>query len=814
MSPAAAQRFRLLASAVSVLVLVAVLAAGWFYWRFRASLPQLDGTAAVAGLGAGVTVTRDALGVPTVRGADRRDVTRALGWLHAQDRFFQMDLLRRSAAGELSALFGERALARDRAVRRHGFRAIAREAVARATAEERALLEAFTAGVNSGLAALGAKPFEYFVLRAEPQPWRPEDSLLIIHAMTLDLQDDSGGYEQTLMTLRDVLGRDMYAFLAPLLTPGDAALDGTKGEVGPIPGPKVFNLRNRKVGAVAPPPAETRLAGTDLFARPDAEFRIGSNAFAVSGTHTADGTGLLANDMHLGHSAPNIWYRAVIEYGGRRIAGVMAPGAPAIVAGSNGYVAWGVTNSAIDVADLVEVDVNSIAKSLYRAPGYERLIEIGTRTETIEVKGGEPVKLEVRFTVWGPIVGQTESERPLALRWTAHDSDAANIKLIELEAARTVADAVRVAHRAGVPSLNFLAADRAGDVAWTIAGKIPKRVGYDGRLPVSWTFGDRRWDGYLSSEETPVVTTAAKDFPGALPAPAGRVWSGNQRQIGGAALALLGDGAYARGARAAQIRDALEAVPKATPADLFAVQLDHRALFLARWHALMLEALSPAATSAKPERAALRAAVEKWDGAATTDSTSYRLVREFRLALLRKMFTPVFAGCREIYPDFTLERLPLEAVFWKLWAEKPLHWLNPDFGTWEELAAAAGDDVLRSLEKQKLAPAAATWGKLNTARIGHPFARSMPWLAGWLQLPEDPLPGGDDMPRAQRQSHGVSQRLVVAPGREEAGIFHMPAGQSGHPLSPFFRAGHAAWVKAEATPLLAGPAVHTLTLRP
>ena len=215
MTPAVAKRFRLLASALSVLLLVGALAAGGFYFRIRASLPRLDGATTVAGLGAPVTVERDAQGVPTLRGQSRADVSRALGWLHAQERFFQMDLLRRSSAGELAELFGKAALPRDRATRMHGFRKLAQRVLAQLSPAERTQLDAYTAGVNAGLAALGDKPFEYLVLRTTPQPWRPEDSILVVYAMTLDLQDEVGLHEQTLMTLRDKLGDEAVAFFAP-----------------------------------------------------------------------------------------------------------------------------------------------------------------------------------------------------------------------------------------------------------------------------------------------------------------------------------------------------------------------------------------------------------------------------------------------------------------------------------------------------------------------------------------------------------------------------------------------------------------------
>ena len=815
MTPAAAKRLRLLASSLSALLLLAIVAGGWFYSRVRKSLPQLEGTARVAKLGAEVVVERDGAGVPTIRGGDRVDVSRALGWLHAQDRFFQMDLLRRNAAGELSELFGARAVTVDRSMRRHGFRALAQKVVARLDPAERAIVEAYTEGVNAGLSALPERPFEYLVVRLPAQPWRPEDTILVIFAMTLDLQDENGRYEQTLMTLRDHLGFEAVGFFNPLVLPTDSALDGSTTPLPPIPSPKRIDLRKGAAASGSPDKKTARATPAspgDLGADASAG---GSNAFALAGAHTASGVALLANDMHLDHGVPNIWYRASLEFEGRKITGVTLPGTPALVAGSNGQIAWGFTNSYADVSDLVVVETEPGTPRWYVAPGHSEGLKLEQRKETIRVKGGDDVVVDYDWTMWGPIVGQDEHGRPLALKWIAHDVDATNLGIMALERAQSVAEAVAIAHRAGMPAQNILIADRAGDVAWTIAGRLPRRVGYDGRLPVSWAFGDRRWAGMLPPDEMPVVTTKPHERNAELAARDGRIWSGNQRKVGGEALAKIGDGDYARSHRAGQIRDSLAALERATPQDLLAVQLDHRALFLERWHALMMEVLSPAATGEKAARARLRAFAEKWEGRASTDAVSYRLVREFRLAAHARVFRPIFKSCLETMPRFAWSDLQLEPAFWALWQEKPAHLLDPEFDTWEQLLVAAADDVILQLDKQGMKLPQANWGWRNTARIRHPFGHNVPtWLGRRINMPAEPLPGGDDMPRVQSPGHGASERFVVSPGREHEGIFHMPGGQSGHPLSPFFRTGHEAWVRGEPTPFLPGPTQHTLRLVP
>ena len=780
------------------------VAGGWFYLRMQASLPQLDGPATVAGLTAGVTIDRDSLGVPTITGANRADVARALGWVHAQERFFQMDLMRRKAAGELAEVVGAAALGLDKAARMHGFRALARGAVARATAEERAVVEAYTAGVNAGLAALSEKPFEYLALRVSPQPWRAEDCGLVSYAITLDMQPDPVGYERMLGTLRETLGAEALAFFVPLIGPRDAALDGSTAPLAKIPPAQAINLR--RAGAATPAKVSGLAPGAGERELP------GSNAFALAGAHTASGVAMLANDMHLRLGLPNTWYRAALvwtdEGTQRRVVGATLPGTPSLIVGSNGRVAWGVTAAQIDTCDLVVVQTG-ISPELYRVPGREALAQIEVRPETILVKGGEPVVMEYRWTVWGPIVGADEKDRPIAQRWIAHEPEAINFGFFGFETAPNTAAAVAVAQRSGVTPLNVLIVDSAGEIAWTLAGRVPKRVGVDGRFPVMWTFGDRRWDGMLRPDEVPVVRAPA----------GGRLWSANHRMLGGAAAARLGDGGHDFPMRAAQIRDALAGLERAEPKDLLALQLDDRALALGRWRELLLRVLSPEVVAGKPDRAELRARVESGAARATTDDVGYRLVRGWRDAVAKRVLDPIFASCVAVDRKFNWGRLPYEEPLWALLEQKPLHLLSPRESSWEELLVAAADEVVAGLEQSGTPLAQATWGRKNVARIEHPLAQTLPaWvpnsLTSWLRLTADELPGDRDMPRFQRPNYGASERLVVSPGREAEGIFHMPGGQSGHPLSPFFRAGHAAWVRGDATPFLPGKTEHTVTLRP
>ena len=796
-----AKRVRLLASVLSVLLLLVVLAAGWFYFQLRGSLPQLDGTQPLLGLSAPVTIERDALGVPTIRGESRTDVAQALGFAHAQDRFFQMDLMRRRAAGELAELFGEAALPLDRDNRPHRFRSLAREVLAALPSADRALLESYAAGVNAGLRALGRKPFEYFVLRSAPELWRAEDSLLIAYTMTLDLQDARNTYERSLATFRDRYGNAAVAFFAPLLTPDDAAIDDSRAALPPIPEARLMNIREQRLAATLP---DLDIAATE-------DFHPGSNSFALSGAHTANGAALLANDPHLNLSVPNIWYRAVLQWPGaadepaHRVIGVTLPGLPLIVIGSNGHIAWGLTVAYADTNDATAIDVNAVSKNLYKLPGSDELHEIQQRSDTIQVKGETLVTVESSWTHWGPIIGTDSRERPLAHRWVAYDPTATNLNFARLETTRTAAEAIVVATTSGLPAQNFLVADRAGDIAWTIAGRIPRRVGFDGRFPVSWTFGDRYWDGFVAPAQVPKSISPAS----------GRLWTANNRIVGGPDLEILGDGGYASPARAAQIRDRLAAVEQARPADLLSIALDDRALFLSRWQQLALATLTPRAIADEDSREQFRALVESWDARASVDSVGYRLVKEFRATVVNLALAPIFAPCVERMPDFSWRVFHYEPALWQLVQEKPMHFLPPNFESWDALLLTAVDRAIERIEESGARLERATWGDYNTARIRHPFSSVLPrFITSALNRPADPLPGDAHMPRIQSPSYGASMRLVVSPGHEKEGLFHMPGGQSGHPLSPFYREGHDAWVRGEPTPLLPGGTEHTLTLTP
>lgn len=827
------RRLKVASVALGILVLLGGALVGFMYRAVARSLPLLEGEAEIAGLASAVTVERDALGVPTIRGATRLDVARALGFLHAQDRFFQMDLLRRRAAGELSALFGPGALEADRASRIHRFRARARERMAELNDADRRTLAAYSGGVNAGLEALRERPFEYLLLRTEPAPWRDEDSLLVMFAMYFVLNDDTGSRESDRGLLEDLLPAEMATFLAPPGTEWDAPVVGEAFEVPPIPsaasstdvvavgsddGGRASAPVSRSHQLAAAPGDAPRFAESSLLAtkpgerhRPETSALAGSNNWAVGGSRTADGRAILANDMHLGMAVPNTWYRALLEWPSddgcgptHRIVGVTLPGAPTVIVGSNTRVAWGFTNSQGDWSDLVIIETDPADPGRYRVPGG--WLEIERRSETIVVRGGEPEAIEIEETIWGPIVDRDHQGRPRAIRWIAHDPGGADLGLLGLEHVTSVEEAFEVANHTGMPPQNFVCADTSGSIGWTVIGRIPRRIGFSGRIPTSWADGDRGWDGWLKSEE----------YPRVIDPPDGIIWSANARVVGGEMLETIGDGGYALGARARQIREDLSVLENATEADMLAVQLDDRAVFLDRWRGLLLELLDDGAVRDAPERAEFRDLVEStWTGRAGIDSTAFRLVRAFRTFTFERVYGWLTAPCEAVDEDFNIYRIhQAEGPLWRMVAERPVHLLDPSVGSWRELLLEVVDSTIEYYAELGGELVDQTWGARNTLSMRHPMSRAVPVLSRFIDMPRRPLPGDSNMPRVQSPGWGASERFAVSPGHEDQGYFHMPGGQSGHPLSPFYSAGHDAWADGVATPLLPGPTESVLTLVP
>ena len=763
------------------------------YGFLRGSLATLDGEVRAKGLLAPVTVTRDALGIPTISAGNRWDAIYVTGYLHGQDRFFQMDLLRRVAAGELSELFGPDALAIDRQHRLHRFRARAQAVIQSLQPPERALLDRYVAGVNDGLAALTSRPFEYGLLATKPRPWSAADSLLVVWAMYFDLQGNLEARELARGWLRDHCSPQQLAFLLPEASRFDAPLDAAEIKVNtPLPAdaPAWFG----------PPTRDVRLSDRQ-------HTSVGSNNWAVAGTRTAHGGAIVANDMHLGIRLPHIWYRAQIRYADehgepRQITGVTLPGQAFVVVGSNGHVAWGFTNSYGDYLDLIDVE---------RDPANALRVRVGDRweiatehAEAIKVKDQPAVMLKVVETSLGPL--REAGGRVYAVHWVAHEPGAVNLNLRLLEGAIDLAAAQAIGNGAGIPAQNMIAGDDRGHIGWTIAGPLPDREA----APAA-TFPLQANSGLTWSRLRELDT-----YPRIVDPPQGQLWTANNRQLAGEQYSKIGDGGADLSARARQVRDDLTALGTTDEQAVYGVALDDRALFIGEWRDRALRALTDSVINSSPQRAEYRRLLkDSWHGAASVDSVGYRLARAYEYAVYAEMFGAVNTELKKLDDEASFDaastRWPVVAA--TLLDERPAGWMSGG-RTWDQLELAAIDRAITEVTRGGKPLASATWGARNVVAPAHPFVRAMPSLRRWLSAPAAAMAGDENMPKVASPTEGQSERMTVSPGREAQGIFNMPGGASGHPMSPYFLAGHEAWLKGEPTPFLPGPVVHTVTFLP
>jgi penicillin amidase len=776
------------------LAAVVLAAAAGAYAVVWAALPRRSGEAHVAGLAAPVAIELDAHAIPRIQGTSFEDALRGEGYMHAQERYFQMDLLRRSAAGELAALVGARAVPLDAAQAPFDLRARARAALPKLPAEHRGWLAAYTEGVNAGLADLKARPPEYWLLGAAPTPWRDEDSLLVVLGLYTRLSNNES-YELGQGVLHEVTPPPLYEFLTPSTSRFDRPLAGTAGDPTggysplPIPGPDVIDLRSTSwPSSHAPSRVAPPLMGP------------ASNQWALDASRTVRGDALLANDPHLDLRVPNTFYRAELEWPGGAARGASIPGLPGILIGASDALAWGATVSNADQSDWVVVDVDPADPGRYFTPeGSERF---ATATHTVEVAGGAAVPVQVTATRWGPIVAHDPSGRPLALHATWLEPDGLNVAIVALATARSAAEGAEVVARWAGPSLNWMLADSGGRIGWAVNGPLPRREGFDGSRPTSWADGARGWRGerarptLLGHDDGVLFTANNRTLPSSESAELSRMW-----------MTPL---------RAHRIAELLGGKGKLAEADSLAMQLDTRAEAYDQIRDVVLEVVP--SDEPEPLLVRARAQVQAWNGRADVDQPGFRILHVYYRALLARALGPLLAAAVAADPAFVF-RWPLaDEPLRRLLDERPPPPVSRGVADWPTFLRAVLLDALRDLAADGARPGPdASWGEVNMLAVAHPLAGAPvigPLLGRWLEWPAVPLPGAPVTLRVATPTYGALLRMSVSPAHPEDGILELAGGQSGHFLSPNFADMLGDWVNGKPTPFLAGPAASRIVLAP
>jgi len=752
-------------SAIGFVILLLVALVSGALWL---TLPRTNQAARIPGLSAPVDITFDQDGVPRIRAANDLDAATALGFVHARDRMFEMDLMRRNASGRLSEIAGPVTLPLDRLMRTLGLRQAAEADYAALPPATRAVLQAYANGVNAWIALRGRFAAPEFLVLGRPKLWTPVDSLLWGETMGLWLS----------MNWRQELSRQALAGKVPQQLIDELWPD----ESGPGRPEAALTLRRQFADAVAG--LEKVLPD---FPSPFTLPRTASNEWAVDGRHTATGAPLLAGDPHLAFGFPAIWYLARIDTPDNTLAGATAPGIPGLVIGRNRHIAWTFTTTGADTQDIfIETPVGADECETPDGPK-----PFTVREEHIKVRGQPDVMLKVRSTRHGPVISDLLGRKggPILAVEMANlaPGNTAATGLFALNHAQTVEQAGEAAAEITAPVQNLLVAD-AHTIGLYVTGRVPIRRAGDGFAPVPGN-GAYDWVGWASGSQLPhyvspasgrLVNTNERIAPPDFPVFMGRDWFGDWR--------------------ARRVRQLLDDNNHLTTADFARMQVDVVSTFA--------EQVLPALLAVPQQPGAVgqaQALLKGWDGAMTTDSPQPLIfnawINRFYALLLRQHDIPLSDGGP--VPDFVAFVLTTAGA----------HWCNGDCNA--PLAEALKTAVGELSARFGADPAAWRWGTAHQAVFAHPVLRAIPVL-GALTTACISSPGDDTTidrggPRFNDFSsvHGAAYRGVYDLSDLDRSLFVITPGQSGNPLSRYSRNFMTRW--RNGATIMLGPRPETVT---
>jgi len=773
------------------MLLVAILlvggAVGYAYYVAHSALPQLDGKVEIRGITTPVTVTRDSHGVPTIDADSLPDLFFAQGYVTAQDRLWQMDVMRRYGSGELSEVLGEDLLKLDREQRILCLRAAAKKAIELANVRDRDFFEAYARGVNAYIGQhRDHLPLEFRVLRYEPRSWLPEDSVVIANSMVKDLNYhyfyDALAREKILAKLGPELTADLYVnrswhdrpptvMREDLNEPVSAAADSEEDDEDDVPDNSVTE---RSIAAPDTLPAE----GLPVN---------GSNDWVVAGTHTVTGKPLLSNDMHLGHQMPNLWYEAHLHSGALDVAGVTLPGMPYVIVGHNQRIAWGFTNVGPTVTDVFIESFN--AQGAYQTPDGWKQPE--HRTEVIHVKGKADVSVDVKITRHGPVITELVpgESRPLALRWTLYDG--LHIPFFDVDAAQNWEQFRQAFSQLDAPGQNVVYADVDGNIGYQTTGRIPIRAAGDGSLPVSGADNAHEWTSFIPFEKLPSIYNPQSGIIGTAN---GRITPDGYPN----SISMEWEAPW----RTARIYHVLESGRQFSPADMLALQTDIQSeadLFAAERFVYAVDHAPKASARVKQAADLMRS----WDGRMQATSAAPTIaqnsIQELRRLLLESKLgsAPADRSADSPKEDGVLSWQTYSWEMRSVWLEnillhRPKRWLPEKYASYDELLAAAVDAAVNNLQAPKEL-ATWRWGAFNAVEIQHPILGKIPWINRWSGPGVQEQSGSGYTVKAVSRHHGPSERFTANLADLDQSTLNIVTGQGGNFLSPYYMDQWKAW---------------------
>ena len=806
---------RILRILIASVTLVFSLLLLWGWWKLHISLPQLDGSAAVPELKQEVQIDRDSWGIPRIHAKSLDDLLVAQGYVMAQDRLWQMDLLRRAAAGELSEIFGEVTLSSDRESRTLGLRNAAERSLAVMPAENRALLEGYARGVNRYIEERrGRLPGEFLVLDYQPRAWTPVDSLLISAYMYKELtnfwKDEIRRASVTERAGAEFAG-DLYSFESSWDRPPVGASDGVPDSPAPKEAGAAASSGRALIPALLPaghaslPAAPATLWRTadgilGHFAN-EVRAAAGSNNWVVDGTHTYSGKPMLANDTHLPLDVPSIWYLIHLTAPGWNVKGFALPGVPLVVIGHNDRIAWGVTNTGADVQDLYIETFNPAAPNEYRVNG--RWVAAEVRQERIHVHQQADELLEVVVTRHGPIV-RRNGALAYALRWTATETGGLDTTFPLLGRAQNWDEFRKTLKNLWGPAQNFVYADVDGNIGFIAAARIPIRRKPTGGVPVPGDTDDYEWTGYIPFDELPQVYNP----------PGGLIATANGRIAGPKYRHFLTDNWMAP-YRTGRLYELLARRKNLRPADCITIQTD----VLSPPHRQIADQLLDArgrVRAVDPRTRHLLGLLPYWNDRAAVDSSAMSFLEFTRRALLWHLLRPHLGAGVGLY-QWQRSSVFLENVL----RDHPARWLPPEFHSYDELLISSADLAVQQMElaSRRIDPKEWDWSTFSKIKIFHPLGQR--GLARrHLSIGPLPISGSLFSIKQVAPTFAPSMRFVADLSNFDNSLMNIAVGESGQYLSEYYEDQFPAWYEgrgissAFSDALQQETTVHRLRLRP
>ena len=783
---------------LSIVLVLALAVAFCGYYIAHSALPQLDGTLVAPGLRQKVTVTRDKQGVPTLDAASMSDLFFAQGYVTAQDRLWQMDIMRRFARGQLAEVAGADGLAHDRQQRILGIPQVARRSAEALSPRDRDYCEAYVRGVNASMERSRAHlPLEFRLMHYSPAPWTMEDSFAVGAELAQELNHGRYRYallrEQFLAALGPKLTEDLFVNASrhdhpPALEinnvpsesrPSDE--DDDEMDADPEPVAKISFPSGLMGDAMFSPssPGNSDWEGQDL--------QPGSNNWVVSGAHTDSGKPLLSNDMHLTHQMPNLWYAAHLHSNDFDVAGVTLPGMPFVIVGHNRRIAWGFTNVEPTVQDLY-IETFS-ADGLYQTPtGFQPPQH---RRETIRVKDAPDVSVDITITRHGPVItslipGET---RKLALRWTLYDSF--TDPFLDLNAAQNWQEFRKAVSMLHSPGQNVAYADVDGHIGYQATGQYPIRAAGDGSLPVPGNDDAHEWTGYVPFDKLPSVFDPPS---GVLATANGRITPDKYPY----AISTMWDAPW----RTARIYRVLNSGKKLTASDMLSLETDVDSAFDHAFSERIVQALDKAPKLSKRAEKA-RDLLRDWDGRMSKDSAAATIEIRTRREFTRLLLEPKLAGTT---PAKSSPPLTWESYRWgmsSIWLEtvlsdQPKRWLPPGYGDFDSVVVGAVEAAVREPDAPSDLSTWA-WGKTAPLEIRHLVLQRMPLIGRWTAPGLYEQSGGSfTVKQVGRSFHdgrsfGPSERFTADLADLDRSTLNTVTGQGGNFLSPHYMDQWEAW---------------------